>query len=159
MYFFLTTFLIFSLFYLFIYLKDKIKTKRKLKLNNNKYTLISFKIINIENLLKKDDKNYIDYFYSYIENIIKNNLRKGDVLIKNKGNFSIISKSNIKESYYISLRLKKELSVNKLIGNNIYFSSIEITNNYNNNINDKIIKIDKKIEQSIKKSKYITLIN
>jgi hypothetical protein len=130
---------------------------RRLKEKKSKYCMIAFKILDLEENLEEKNSNYVEYFYLYIENIIKHNLRKGDVLLKHDGKLLIVVKANIEESFYISLRLKKALSKNQLIKDNIYFGSVEMNDEEENHLDERYDKIETKLVQSMKKKEYVTI--
>lgn len=122
----------------------------------SEYCLISYKIKGIKDVLDNMSSEESEYFNLYLENEIKTNLRKGDLLLKQDGRLIIVAKSTSDESFYICLRVMNALSKNKYIKNNIFFGTT-LLNSEGNNINSKLNDIDEKIGRALKSGdNYIT---
>jgi len=99
-----------------------------------------------------EDK-YVNQFCLYIENAIKGNLRKGDLLIKIEGKLVIIARATMEEAPFISERIKGHLSRNKMINNNIYFAEIPLDNKGNNDLDLMYKQVRMEIASKILKAK------
>lgn len=129
---------------------------RKKEINvKERYALIGFKIPSLEEDLSDFSIQDVNSFNLFIENTIKSQLRKGDVLFKKSGRILILSKANLDESYFVALRLKKALKSNKYIKDNIYFAAVNAESK--DGIEENIKEIDIKIEKGIKKDEKIKI--
>lgn len=128
---------------------------RKKKEQEENYALIGYRVNGLENELKEfsiSDKNSFNLF---VENTIKSKLRKGDLLFKKEGRLFILAKANLDEAYFIALRVKKALKLNKYIKDNIYIGVVNGEND--SGIENSIEMIDKKIEKGIQKGEKIKI--
>jgi len=120
---------------------------------SDSFTMISFEIEDFETKLKNLEDKYVNQFCLYIENAIKGNLRKGDLLIKIEGKLVIIARATMEEAPFISERIKGHLSRNKMINNNIYFAEIPLDNKGNNDLDLMYKQVRMEIASKILKAK------
>ena len=119
------------------------------------YALIGYKVKDIEKELSGFSVSEMNSFNLFVENTIKNKLRKGDVLFKKEERLFILAKANLDEAYFIAERLKKALKLNKYIKDNIYIGVVNGEND--NGIENSIEMIDQKIERGIQKGEKIRI--
>jgi len=120
---------------------------------SDSFTMISFEIEDFETKLKNLEDKYVNQFCLYIENAIKGNLRKGDLLIKIEGKLVIIARATMEEAPFISERIKGHLSRNKMINNNIYFAEIPLDNKGNHHLDLMYKQVRMEIASKILKAK------
>ena len=102
------------------YLRKKNQARKE-----ENYALIGYKVKNIEKELGGFSVAEMNSFNLFVENTIKSKLRKGDVLFKKDDRLFILAKANLDEAYFLALRIKKALKLNKYIKENIIINSNE----------------------------------
>ena len=110
---------------------------------------------NIEKELGGFSVAEMNSFNLFVENTIKSKLRKGDVLFKKDDRLFILAKANLDEAYFLALRIKKALKLNKYIKENIYMGVVNGEND--SGIENSIEMIDQKIEKGIQKGEKIRI--
>lgn len=133
------------------YLRKKKEQARK----EENYALIGYKVNGLDNELREFSVSEMNSFNLFVENTIKSKLRKGDVLFKKEDRLLILAKANLDEAYFIALRIKKALKLNKYIKDNIYIGVVNGEND--NGIENSIEMIDQKIEKGIQKGEKIRI--
>lgn len=132
-----------------------LRKKNDATTNNENYALISYKIPKLEKTMDSFSLNEINSFNLFIENTIKSQLRKGDVLFRKNNRLLILTKANLDEAYFVALRLKSALKSNKYIADDIFFGIINAENT--SSMEDRIKAIDVKIEKGIQKDEKIKI--
>ena len=132
------------------YLRKKNQARKE-----ENYALIGYKVKNIEKELGEFSVAEMNSFNLFVENTIKSKLRKGDVLFKKDDRLFILAKANLDEAYFVALRIKKALKLNKYIKENIYMGVVNGEND--SGIENSIEMIDQKIEKGIQKGEKIRI--
>ena len=132
------------------YLRKKNQARKE-----ENYALIGYKVKNIEKELGGFSVAEMNSFNLFVENTIKSKLRKGDVLFKKDDRLFILAKANLDEAYFLALRIKKALKLNKYIKENIYMGVVNGEND--SGIENSIEMIDQKIEKGIQKGEKIRI--
>ena len=132
-----------------------LRRRNEKKEDEENFALIGYKIPKLEETMGSFTLTEINSFNLFVENTIKSQLRKGDVLFRKNNRLLVLSKANLDEAYFIALRLKLALMKNKYITDGIYFGVVNGENN--NGIEESVKAIDAKIEKGIKKGEKIKI--
>ena len=119
------------------------------------YALIGYKVKGLEKELSEFSIAEINSFNLFVENTIKSKLREGDVLFRKDDRLFVLAQANLDEAYFIAVRIKKALKLNKYIKDNIYMGVVNGENE--NGIEDSIKTIDQKIEKGMQKGEKIKI--